>query len=586
MSSLKWLWGYLKTYKFRFLIGFLSVAVFSALSLSVPYIMGQVVDRVIIGQERDALGVLLGALILITVVRTSMAYGQGMIFETVSQNVIHKIRSDMYSILNKLDFTFFDSTRTGDIMSRMTGDLEAVRHFMSHVSHQIFKCFVLLVLTITMMFTINVQFAAIILALSPVILVVGWIFANQVRPRFSDIRKQFSKLNTTVQENVSGNRVVKAFAKEEYEIEKFDRENEGYKEKMLAASRVWEKYLPVLELICNSMSFVVLLAGGWMVIQKSLTYGELVTFNSLVWRVTNPMRMLGWLINDSQRFVASAEKIIDVMKTEPAIKNDGVKLDQFEMKGKIEFHDVWFKYDKEPVLEDINFVIQPGQRVAFIGATGSGKSTIMNLICRFYDVDEGRILIDRVNVKNIDLKTLRSNISIAMQDVFLFTDTIEGNIAYGVPNASVKAVKDVAKMVSAHDFIEEFVEGYDTIVGERGVGLSGGQKQRIALARTLLKNPTVLILDDTTSSLDMETEHKIQNALEKFNKKRTTLIIAHRISSVKDADQIFVMEKGRIVESGTHEELLRQKGIYYDVYLNQMGDFDHEVIDNKQKVVG
>ena len=264
-------------------------------------------------------------------------------------------------------------------------------------------------------------------------------------------------------------------------------------------------------------------------------------------------------------------------------KNVGIKLNDLDIKGRIEFRDVRFGYRNNPVLHDINFVIEPGQTAAFIGATGSGKSTIMNLILRFYETDEGLILIDGVNVKNIDLKTLRSKVSIAMQDVFLFTDTIEGNIAYGVPNASFEDVKRVAKIAEADDFIQEFPDGYDTIVGERGVGLSGGQKQRIALARTLLKDPDILILDDTTSSLDLETEFKIQKALEKLNRKRTTLLITHRISSIMNADHIFVMDKGRIVERGTHSELINKKGLYYEVYMNQMGDFE---LTLKNKEVG
>jgi ATP-binding cassette subfamily B protein len=248
-----------------------------------------------------------------------------------------------------------------------------------------------------------------------------------------------------------------------------------------------------------------------------------------------------------------------------------------DIKGKIEFRDVNFSYRTAPVLHDVNFVIKPGQTAAFIGATGSGKSTVMNLILRFYEADEGLVLIDRVNVKNMDLKMLRSRVSIALQDIFLFTDTIEGNIAYGVPNADFNAVKRAAEIAEAHSFIMELPEGYDTIVGERGVGLSGGQKQRIALARTLLKDPDILILDDTTSSLDIETEFKIQMALEKLNRKRTTLMITHRISSVMNADQIFVMDRGRIVERGTHQELLALQGLYYDVYMNQMGDFNSNV---------
>ncbi|UZQ85902.1 ABC transporter ATP-binding protein/permease [Thermoclostridium stercorarium] len=567
MPNIKWLWGYLKKYGWMYGTGLLLLTFFSVLSLYVPQIMGRIVDEVIEGGRTELLKPLLLALIGATVFRTTLAYIHTLLQEKTSQNVIHDIRTEAYRRLNDQDFTFFDRNRTGDIMARMTGDMDAVRHFLAHVIPQFVKGTVTFVFAIWMMLRINVTFALCIFALMPVTCLITTRFGKEILPVLQEVRQQFSRLNTVVQENVSGHRVVKAFAREDFEINKFDKVNEDYRKANIKTARMWEKFLPPLDFMCNMNLFIILIVGGLFVSKGSITVGELVIFHGLAQRFNIPLRMIGWLTSDFQRFNASSSKIRELMYQEPKIKNVGIRIKNLDIKGKIEFRDVNFGYGDSHVLHDINFVIEPGQTAAFIGATGSGKSTIMNLILRFYETDEGLILVDGINVKNIDLKTLRNKISIAMQDVFLFTDTIEGNISYGVPNATFEDVKRVAEIAEADEFIRELPDGYDTIVGERGVGLSGGQKQRIALARTLLKNPDVLILDDTTSSLDLETEFKIQKALEKLNKKRTTLIITHRISSIMNADQIFVMDKGRIVERGTHEELLKKEA-YITMYTS------------------
>ncbi len=574
MQSWRWIWPYIQRFQTRYLIGLLLVLVVSALNMLNPYFAGKIVDRVIYGHNEDLLWPLLGAMVGITCCRAAIRYGYQLMFESVSQSVIFKIREQLYDRLQRLDFSFYDKTKTGDIMARMTGDMEAVRHFTAWSIYIIFENITILLFAIGFMFYIHVPLALTLLTVTPIIGFFAYRLSYDVKPTFAAIREQFSKLNSVVQENISGNRVVKAFAREDYEIKKFSVENDAFKEKNLQSAKVWEKYLPILDSLAGVLTVFMILVGGIMVIRGSLTIGELVMFNSLIWALNNPMRMAGWLINDVQRFVASAEKIEDLMNTESQIMDPASSKKIADSLGVVEFNHVSFSYGEEQVLTDISFKAMPGQTVALIGPTGAGKSTVINLLCRFYDADRGEVLVGENNVKDWNIQKLRENMAMVMQDIFLFSDTIEGNIAFGVPDASFQSVQAAAKMAEAHDFITRLPDGYDTLIGERGVGLSGGQKQRIALARALLKDPAILILDDTTSSVDMETELRIQETLKTFNQDKTCFIIAHRISSVKEADLILVMENGRIIEGGKHTELLMKKGYYYNVYKNQYGNFD------------
>jgi ATP-binding cassette subfamily B protein len=577
MENIKWIWKYTKIYWLKIVLGFILVLLTSGLNMVNPYISGKIVSNVIIEGNKGLLIKLLAVMVGATVLKAAVRYFFQMNFERISQSVIFNLRESIYSRLQELDFDFYNQTRTGDIMARMTGDMDAVRHFLAWVVYNVLENATIFIFAVVMMCSINVKFTLAMLAITPIIGFFAYKMTFEVKPTFSAIREQFSKLNSVVQENISGNRVVKAFAKEDYEIEKFTKENQAYRLRNIESAKIWEKYLPVLDSLAGMLSVVMILVGGFMVINKSLTLSELVVFNGLIWALNNPMRMAGWLINDIQRFAASAEKIRALMEVEPKIKTVDFPLDRQRLSGHVQFKNVGFGYEDEEVLRNICFEAKPGQTVAILGPTGSGKSTLVNLICRFYDVTEGEVLIDGMNIKEWDIKRLRDNMAVAMQDIFLFSDTIEGNIAYGAPQASLEQVRQVAGLAGAHEFITTMPEGYDTIIGERGVGLSGGQKQRIALARALLKNPSILILDDTTSAVDMETEHKIQKALKSVYNSRTNFIIAHRISSVKDADLILVIDKGTIVERGKHNELLSKKGYYYNVYMNQFGDFDNMV---------
>lgn len=574
MAEFKWIWGYIKQYRVVFFIALVLVLVVNLLNMINPYVQGIIVDEVINGGRTDILLILVLIMIGSTVLKSVLRYVYLMMFETVSQKVVFNARKSVFKRVQEQDFAFFDKTRTGDIMARLTGDLEAVRHFTAYVIYSVFMHVVTFILVVAILFSINALFTLILLAVTPITGILAVKLAYRVKPAFSAIREQFSRLNSVVQENISGNRVVKAFAREDYEVYKFSRENAGYRDYNIEAARIWERYLPVLDSLAGLLSVIIIVVGGIMTITGRITLGQLVTFNSFIWALNNPMRQIGWLINDTQRFVASAEKIMTLLANEPRIKNRETAAVAKKITGRVEFRNVSFGYGKEPVLKDISFNAYPGQTVAVIGPTGSGKSTLVSLISRFYDCTEGRILIDGTDIRDYDLKSLRECIAVAMQDIFLFSDTIEGNIAYGVTQATAEKVMWAAEMACANDFIKEFAEGYDTIIGERGVGLSGGQRQRIALARALIKEPSIIILDDTTSSVDIETEHKIQQNLREFCKNRTTFIIAHRISSVKNADLILVLDEGRIAERGTHEELLALKGQYYSIFVNQYGDFD------------
>lgn len=559
--------------------GLLMTTGIAALTIVSPYISGIIVDDVIGNGITELLPVMIACLLGLTLVKGILRYSSQVMFEICSQGVLYSMRDTVYRKLLQEDFNFYNKNRTGDLMSRQTGDMDAIRHFIAYVIYAVYENILLLSFALLMIFTVNVKLALCMLVVLPFTALTTYKQSKRVRPSFQRIRQQFSSLNTFVQENISGNRVVKAFAREDYEIEKFNRENDGYRDAELGASAAWKKYIPVFEFLSNILTVVLMVYGGYMVIRGDITMGNLVTVNGYLWMLTVPLRMAGWWINDIHRFTTSAEKIYNTYRQEPEVMMPGKPVEHKRMDGDVEFVDVCYHAEDADIISNISFKVKRGQTVGIIGSTGSGKSTIMNLLCRFYDVTSGEVLVDGINVKNLDLYELRDNIGMAMQDVFLFSDTIEGNIAYGRPDCSFEQVKQAAKMADANLFIQEMPDGYDTIVGERGVGLSGGQKQRISLARALLKEPAILILDDTTSAVDMETESYIQQQLKKIQRECTIFVIAYRISSIKDADLILVMDKGRIVEQGTHEELSKAGGYYEAAFHHQYGDFRESSVD-------
>lgn len=575
MDALKWFYGFFKPVVSKYVLGLFLVTLTIMLAFVNPYVTGVLIEDVVQNGHYEIFWPLVITMITATLVRSIIRWNFLIIFEENSQKVLFSMRDFVYRNFMLQDFNFFSRNRTGDLLARQIGDMDAIRHILATL-YAIYESVMLFVIALIMCFTVNKELALIIVCVLPFTFLLSIAQFLKTRPAFAKIRDCFSSLNSYVQENISGNRVVRAFAKEEYELEKFSVENRAYQQSQAEATKIWSNFIPTFEFLTNLLSVVLLYFGGTMVIEGTMSLGELVIVTGYLWMLNQPLRMAGWQINDIQKFLTSLEKIYSTVSVMPKISapSNAVKNDEF--KGNIEFKNVTYTPEDDDtfhMLKNVSFTINQGETVGIIGSTGSGKSTIVNLLSRFYDAKDGEILIDGIPIKEIDLQWLRGNIGMAMQDVFLFSDTIEGNIAYGDSKCPFEKVVWAASMAGAHNFIKDLPEGYDTIVGERGVGLSGGQKQRVSLARALLKKTPVLILDDTTSALDIETEHDVKTNLKSLNEDLTKIIIAYRISAIKDADKIIVLEKGKIVEIGNHDDLIKKQGYYNSIYEHQYGDF-------------
>ncbi|KFI88578.1 ABC transporter, permease and ATP-binding protein [Bifidobacterium pullorum subsp. saeculare DSM 6531 = LMG 14934] len=593
-SNLRWILPYCKPDLPRVLGAVLLFIVNDTMALIIPLITGVIVDQVITGGHADMLTRLCLIMIVFTLIRVGSRYGYQMFMERFGQNTIFRLVSDQYEKLHQLDFTYFNHTRVGDIMSRMTSDTDAMRHFLSWTTYNILDCVVMFVGAICVMFAIDWRLALALACVTPFI----WIFARQLsshaRPLFLDIRNSLASLNSMVEENIEGNRVVKAFVREDHETEKFDERNDDYMQRNMAQAYNSRRYLPWLDGCSFSLQLITLVFGGWLVINGYMTLGNLVSFNSFLWMIDGPVRQFGWLLNDLQRFNASCVKIrrlltaksriVEKPDAEESVKQAVTIQSQVgqqraaapdRISGEIRFDHVSFAFPDDPntpILKDIDFFVPAGTKLGILGETGAGKSTLVNLISRFYDPTVGHVVIDGIDARDWPLTTLRSQVCVVAQDTFLFSDTIGGNIAFGAgSNRDENYIRRMAAIAGADGFIRSMPEGYNTVVGERGVGLSGGQKQRLSLARALADDPAILIMDDTTSAVDMETEAEIQRHLKEMGGSKTIITIAHRISSIKDADLILVLEHGQIVERGDHASLVKSHGRYWEIYKKQLG---------------
>ncbi|MCQ2505659.1 MAG: ABC transporter ATP-binding protein/permease [Lachnospiraceae bacterium] len=582
-TKLQWLRSNLDGNGWLYILSLFGVAVYSIMQLTVPFVSREIVDVFLTSDDaaanmanrRDYFFFLIFAMVGLTLLRTTIVYLSAMGCEKVSQGALYKIRTYLFNKIEHQDMNFFNTYRTGDLMTRLTGDLDAIRHMIAWVLKSCIESIFLVGATSIYFFIMDWRLALAILALAPVMLWIIILFKNKVKLRHRDLREKFANLNTDAQENISGNRVVKAFAREDYEIEKFDKANVEYSTYSKKTAMTWLEYFPYVQIVAELMPIVLLVFGGILIINKQMTPGEFVAFSGLCWAIANPMRNMGGIVNEFQRFNAAAAKVMEIYYSEPKIvdKENAIELKE-RVQGKIEFKNVSFKYEdgKLPVLNDVSFTVNPGETVAIMGETGCGKTSLINLIPRFYEPTSGEVLIDGINVSDIKLHDLRCSIGLASQDVLLYSDSIDGNIAYGNLRLSLEEVMKYAKYSQAAEFIQKMPERYDTIIGERGVGLSGGQKQRISLARALAVAPPILILDDTTSAVDMETEKEIQHALKSLDFECTKLIIAQRISTTKACDKILVLKDGRIVEEGSHDELVAKGGYYCSLVKLQTGE--------------
>jgi ATP-binding cassette subfamily B protein len=571
---------YLRNYWPAALGALASLLLVNAANLATPQLLRLLIDRGIQGLELQLVWLIAAGLVGVALVRGVFNFLQGYWSEVTSQGVAFELRNAIFEKLQHLSFSYHDRAQTGKLMTRMTSDVELVRMFVGNGLVQLASAVVMLLGTVVILFSMNWLLAAIVVALIPAILVVLFLFISRVMPLSKVVQQRLGALNSVLQENLAGLRVVKAFAREPYELDRYARQNRSLLEANLELIRAFTTFFPVVFFLANLGVVGVVWAGGLQVIGGSLTLGELVAFTGYLGFLLMPMFMVGMIGSMLSRAEASAQRIFEVIDAQSDVQESPQAFLLPPVRGRVVFEDVSFRYigSGDEILKEISFTAEPGQVVAILGKTGSGKSTIINLIPRFYDVSAGRVCIDGYDVRDVTLSSLRSQIGIVLQETTLFQGTIRENIAYGRPEASLDEVIAAARAAQAHEFILDLPQGYDTLVGERGVGLSGGQKQRIAIARALLVDPRILILDDSTSSVDAETEHKIQQALQRLMESRTSFVIAQRISTVRDADQILILDggqaggAGRLVACGTHEQLLRTSELYAEILETQFGD--------------
>lgn len=538
-----------------------------------PYLQKIFVDDILLGSDKSKLGLFFGVFLGLSLLRGILGYIKEFLFDKFSLNVSKEIRMDLFKKIQSFEFSFFDSTNTGELMSRIGEDLDIVWETISYGLRLLIEGIILFIISVTIMMSMSPSLTIICLVILLPVGVLAILVNKKFHRNYSKISDKVADINLMAQQDIAGIRLVKAFAREKYETEKFLKVNKDYYDLNITQARILSNFLPVIDLLTNLTPVAMIIYGGYLVIKGNITMGTLLAFSSYILNLSFCVKNIGGLANMMSQNRASMDKIFNILKRKPQITSMENSYNPDKVKGEIEFKNVSFRYNEEEVLKKINLKIPAGSTVAIMGETGCGKSSILSLIGRHYDVSSGEVLIDGVNVKKWDLDKLRENMAVVFQDTFLFSDSIKDNIDFG-GNKSEDEIIEAAKDSCAYNFIKEMPEGFETEVGERGLGLSGGQKQRLAIARALVRKTPILILDDATSALDMETEFNVLKNLSKKQDKATTFIIAHRISGVKDADIILFMKDGEIVEMGDHESLLKKKGYYYSVYCHQFQDLE------------
>jgi ATP-binding cassette, subfamily B, bacterial len=561
---------YYKPHKGLFILDFSCAFLISIIDLISPMVAKNIVDSVIPSKNLKLLMTIGIVLLIVYVLRSVLQYIVDYWGHMLGVRMEYDMREDLFSHISKLPFSYFDNNKTGQIMSRLVNDLNEIAELAHHGPEDLFIAAITLIGSFAIMMTLNVKLALSILIIIPFMLYFGINKNKLMRKSFRELRSKLGDINSQAEDSISGIRVVKAFNNEQYEQKKFRIGNLNFKKAKEDSYKAMAEFFSGITFFSNFINLIILVYGGYLITINDLTIGDLVGFLLYISLFLQPIRKISNLIENYQKGMASFSRFIEIMNVNPSIKDSKNAINIENIKGDIKFEHVNFSYEgKKEILSDINLHIKPNETVAFVGASGVGKTTLCNLIPRFYEVISGSIKIDNIDIKDIYLKSLRNNIGVVQQDVFLFYGTIKENIAYGNINASDDEIIKAAKNANAHEFIISLENGYDSYIGERGVKLSGGQKQRIAIARMFLRNPKILILDEATSALDNKTEQIIQKALHDLSKDRTTLVVAHRLATIKNADRIVVLDKDKISEVGKHEELINKKGIYASLYESQ-----------------
>ncbi|MGN0482136.1 MAG: ABC transporter ATP-binding protein [Lachnospiraceae bacterium] len=568
---MKKLFGYIVHYWYAYAFAIFCMITAIAMDMLTPQFAKRIVDDVIIGKKTELLTGLLLLILVSGAIRSVGGYWKEFTFDWTSIHIASNLRAELFAHIESLSQDYFNKTNTGELMARVKDDVDRIWDALGYVGMLSIEVCIHVVIVLYCMFTLNWRLAFVPLAFMAVMGVIAVFMEKKLNQVYEEISEENASLTTIAEENLAGVRTVKAFSREKFEIQKFLSHNKRYYDLNMQQSKVLVRYSPFFQFTSKLLPVLMVIIGGVEVMNNRMSLGSLVAFSEYSRNIVWPMEMIGWLTNDLSAAIASCKKIDRILKEKPSIQETAHPVEVADVQGKVSFEHVSFERGHQKILEDISFTVPAGKTLGIMGATGSGKSSIINLLMRFFDADSGKVMIDGVDVKDMKLTQLRENIATVQQDVFLFSDTIEENIKMGQRDRLEEdTLLYAAELAQAKTFIEKMPLAYETVIGERGVGLSGGQKQRISIARAIAKQEPVLVLDDSTSALDMETEYEIQKALDTLQG-TTKIIVAHRISSVRRADEIIVLDNGKIKERGNHEQLMAQKGLYYDTYMAQYG---------------